>query len=190
VRGIALNYAGSISSETIQAGWYFRNGTSASQLVIHVDDMKHFYSVACSFRLLAAIVVTWGLVGSCYPVRSKGAAIGIFELKGKAGAIRLEISPAGTFTETVLDGSGQVQKLEGSWTWSDGRVGFDGLWIPKAFAPDSFVKADAAAPVGTFRYTEPGHWVVTTEKHWGTVVLPIFPDWDIEFKKVADLDRP
>jgi hypothetical protein len=35
------------------------------------------------------------------------------------------------------------------------------------------------------KYTEPGHWDLSGEKKWGMVFLVVFPDSDIEFKKVS-----
>jgi hypothetical protein len=39
------------------------------------------------------------------------------------------------------------------------------------------------------KYTEPGHWAIQPERHWGTVTLSIFPDADVNFKMTRRYSR-
>jgi hypothetical protein len=77
--------------------------------------------------------------------------------------------------------SGQVDKRTGRWDWGAGRLSFDELSIPKSFAPNYLRPTESS---GSPKYTEPGHWSISPENHWGTVVLPIFPNEDVNFKMV------
>jgi len=61
-------------------------------------------------------------------------------------------------------------------------IDFDSLWIPKEFAPDYILQADSENSDQP-RYTDPGHWVLAPEYHFGSVVLEIFPDADVSFRK-------
>jgi hypothetical protein len=145
-------------------------------------------------RLTAPLVamVTAALCGSltgCYTVRSRASVVGVYELHAGRQKITLELRPNGVFSELIESGPGVVEKRTGKWNWSAGRLGMEDLWIPKAFAPDYILRADSEAGAGQPRYTEPGYWSVSTESHWGTIVLEIFPDGDVSFRKVRDL-RP
>jgi hypothetical protein len=68
-------------------------------------------------------------------------------------------------------------------------VSFDGLWIPKSFAPDYIEQADAQSSSSQPKYTDPGTWAVSAEHHWGTITLAVFPDADIDFKMVSHSSR-
>jgi hypothetical protein len=78
-----------------------------------------------------------------------------------------------------------VGSRSGKWLWSQNGIGFDQLWIPPEFAPGYILQADASAKANKQpQYTEPGSSWGRPEKHWGTVILPIFPDADVNFKMV------
>ncbi len=58
------------------------------------------------------------------------------------------------------------------------------------FAPQYILQADSSASENKRpKYTEPMHWIISPEKHWGTVILPIFPDEDTEFKMVSHASK-
>ncbi len=134
------------------------------------------------FLLLTLILAT--ALDSCVPVRSRSEVVGVYELKGDKQKITLEVSPGGTFVETIVFASRQTEKRAGRWYWAKGHIGFDGLWIPKPFAPDYILRADSEARGNEPRYTEPEHWSLPAESHWGTITLPVFPDPDISFTMV------
>jgi hypothetical protein len=86
--------------------------------------------------------------------------------------------------------SGKIESCPGKWIWSQNGISFDQLWIPPAFAPDYILQADASAPANKQpKYTEPGHWYMRPERHWGTVTIPIFPDADVNFKMIMRYHR-
>jgi hypothetical protein len=128
------------------------------------------------------------LVG-CYTVKSKPEVVGVYELNAGHNRISLDVSQDGGFTETILWASGKAEKRTGKWYWNRGSVSFDGLWIPKAFAPDYIAQADAQAGTNQPKYSEPGTWAVSAERHWGTVKLAVFPDDDTYFKMVSHPSR-
>lgn len=134
------------------------------------------------------VILSCALVG-CYYVTSKPDVIGLYELKVGHDRINLEIAPDDRFTETIQWASGKVEKRTGTWRWNNGSLSFDELWIPKSFAPDYILQADAESGPNQPKYTEPGHWTLSAENHWGTVTLEIFPDADISFRMVAHSSR-
>jgi|ERR1700722_488984 len=141
------------------------------------------------FRLpgtvLLVISATLILATGCSMVKSESDVLGEYELKGGNGRIALKVSPDKSFSETIFWPNGKVDNRSGEWLWAENGISFDQLWIPSEFAPDYILQADASAKANKQpKYTEPGHWSMRAEKHWGTVTLPIFPDADINFKMV------
>ena len=116
-------------------------------------------------------------------VKSESDVLGEYELKSGNGRIALKVSPDKSFSETIFWSNGKVENRSGKWLWAENGISFDQLWIPSEFAPDYILQADASANKQP-KYTEPGHWSMGVEKHWGTVMLPIFPDADVNFKMV------
>ena len=123
------------------------------------------------------------LVTGCTMVRSESDILGEYELAIPKGKIALKVSPDNSFSETIFRPNGKVESRSGKWLWNENGVSFDQLWIPSAFAPDYILQADESAGKQP-KYTEPGHWSGRPERHWGTVILPIFPDADLNFKMV------
>jgi len=122
---------------------------------------------------------------SCRMVKSESDVSGDYELKAGNGKIELKLSPDKTFSETIFWPNGKVESRSGKWLWAEGGVGIDQLWIPPEFAPDYILEADASAKENHQpKYTEPLYTFMRPEKHWGTVILPIFPDADMNFKMV------
>src|ERR1700722_6979519 len=132
----------------------------------------------------AALILSTG----CSMVRSESDVLGEYELKGGNGRIALKVFPDKSFSETIFWPNGKVDSRSGKWLWGEGGIGFDQLWIPREFAPDYILQADASASKQP-KYTEPGYWWGRPEKHWGTVTLPIFPDADMNFKMVRRFRR-
>ena len=129
------------------------------------------------------LITSISLVG-CYSVKSRSDAIGLYELNAAHDKIGLAVSTDGTFVETITWSSGKVDKREGKWNWTTGRIGFDGLWIPESFAPDYIKQADSQPDSHQPKYTAAGYWSMSVEKHWGTTTLAVFPDADISFNMV------
>src|SRR6202035_5071519 len=125
------------------------------------------------FSVVALVALSSPLVG-CYPVRSKSDAIGHYELNVERDGIALDVSTDSTFTETIRWASGKVEKRAGKWIWGKGRIGFEGLWIPKSFAPDYIIQADSEGDGNQPKYIEPGYWSMSLENHWGTITIPVF----------------
>lgn len=129
-------------------------------------------------------------MSGCSIVTSESDVLGEYELSTASGKIVLTVSADKSFAETIYWPSGKVESLSGKWLWSQNGISFDHLWIPPAFAPDDIVQADRSATQnGQPKYTEPGHWYVQPEKHWGTVIVPIFPDDDVSFSMVKRLHQ-
>ncbi len=139
--------------------------------------------------LVASIMFMSASLVGCYTVKSKPEVVGVYELNAGHNRISLDVSQDGGFTETILWASGKAEKRTGKWYWNRGSVSFDGLWIPKAFAPDYIAQADAQAGTNQPKYSEPGTWAVSAERHWGTVKLAVFPDDDTYFKMVSHPSR-
>lgn len=133
---------------------------------------------------LAALLIFSGASIGCGRIRSRAEVIGVYELNADHGRISLEVGRDDRFGETIVFASGLVERRAGQWHWNAGRLSFDGLWIPKSFAPDYILRADAENNTRQPKYTQQGHWVLTAEKHWGKVILPVFPDADISFRMV------
>lgn len=123
------------------------------------------------------------LLSGCSMVKSESDVLGEYELRAAGGKIVLSVSPDKSFSESIHWPSGKVENRSGKWLWAKSGISFDQLWIPSEFAPDYILQADASATANRQpKYTEPGHWSIRAEKHWGTVTLPIFPDADVSFK--------
>jgi hypothetical protein len=147
---------------------------------------KRQLPVAESVLLLILAVLL--LVTGCTLVRSESDVLGEYELKVGNGKIALKVSPDRSFSETIFWPTGRVESRSGQWLWNKNRVSFDQLWIPSVFAPDYILRADESANKQP-KYTVSGHWAIQPEKHWGTVVLPIFPDADVNFKMIRQFHQ-
>jgi hypothetical protein len=134
--------------------------------------------------MIALAILSSALV-ACYPIRSKPDVVGRYELKVGNDRIDLDLASNESFTETIRWASGKVEQRTGKWYWNRSSVSLDGLWIPKSFAPDYIKATDAKDGSNQPKYTEPGNWAVSAERHWGTVTLAVFPDADIYFRMVA-----
>jgi hypothetical protein len=135
--------------------------------------------------ILAALL----LLNGCM-VRSESDVLGKYELKVGTSEIALEILPDKSFSEKIVWKNGNSINRSGKWSWANNGISLDQLWIPSEFAPDYILQADASASTnGQPKYTEPGHWFIGPEKHWGTITLSVFPDADIDFKMVSHAFR-
>lgn len=138
-----------------------------------------------SVKLTLLVVVLLSLNG-CMMVKSESDVLGRYELKVGANTISLKLSSDKSFTEEIAWQGGKVQNHSGKWLWVNEGISFDQLWIPREFAPEYILQADASASENKQpKYTEPGHWFIRPERHWGKVILPVFPDADTEFKMVS-----
>ena len=137
-----------------------------------------------SVVLLLTVAASLFMTG-CTIVKSESDVLGEYELRPETGngKIVLQVSPDKSFTETIYWPTGKIESRSGKWLWKDDGMSFDQLWIPSAFAPDFILETDAEAKANNQpKYTEPGHWAIQPERHWGTVTLSIFPDADVDFK--------
>lgn len=139
---------------------------------------------------LALMVILLGGLLACTVVRSEHEVTGTYELNVDRQRITLEILTNETFVETIHLANGGTERRVGKWRWASERINFDGLWIPESFAPDYIRQADSRSDRGQPRYTDPGNWSVSAESHWGTVVLPVFPDADIDFRMIRHQTQP
>jgi hypothetical protein len=117
-----------------------------------------------------------------WQIGSKNNIIGCYELGDGDQKISLKIDPDGKYFEIVTLRGAVVDRHSGKWRWTASFVDFDSLWIPKEFAPDYILRADAAAARGEPKYTERGHWSLGAESMFGNVVLVVFPDEGVNFK--------
>jgi hypothetical protein len=113
---------------------------------------------------------------------------GVYELRKGTQFIALEIRPDGSFEEKIVYSPQKLEKREGKWFWRADAVNIEALWIPRAFAPDYILSADANSAGGR-KYTEPGNWFLHVEKQFGTITLIVFPDDDINFKMIRRIDQ-
>ncbi len=141
-----------------------------------------FRHPSAALLLISAVLI---LSIGCSMVKSESDVLGEYELKVGNGRIALKVSPDKSFSETIFWPNGKVDNRSGEWLWAENGISFDQLWIPSEFAPDYILQADASAKANKQpKYTEPGHWSMRAEKHWGTVIFPVFPDADVNFKRV------
>ena len=130
------------------------------------------------------VVIGFGL-SACWRVQSKAAVAGSYELVSGSKKIILELKSDDTYEESVMFGGIVTDRRTGTWRWGGKFVDFDSLWIPKQFAPDYILDADASAGPGEPKYTEPGHWSLGAEKHFGRTVLCVFEDVNFTMVKPA-----
>ena len=144
--------------------------------------MRQFQATS-SVRLL--ILAASLFMTGCTMVKSESDVLGEYELRVGKGKIVLKVSPDKSFSEMICWPNGKVESRSGKWLGSQNGIGFDQLWIPREFAPDYILEADASAKENKQpKYTEPGYCWGRPEKHWGTVTWPVFPDADVSFKMV------
>ena len=140
-------------------------------------------------RLMLIFATLLSLTG-CMMVKTESDILGEYELKVGANKIVLKISSDKSFSEEIIWQGGKLQNRSGKWLWANDGISFDQLSIPPEFAPQYILRADASASENKQpKYTEPGHWSIRPERHWGKVILPIFPDEDTEFKMVSHTSR-
>jgi hypothetical protein len=137
--------------------------------------------------LLLTLAASLFMTG-CTIVKSESDVMGEYELRAGDGKIVLQVSPDKSFSETIYWPTGKVERRSGKWLWNKDTINFDQLWIPPAFAPDYILQTDALVE-NQPKYTEPGHWAIQPERHWGTVTLWIFPDADVNFKMTRRYSR-
>jgi hypothetical protein len=141
--------------------------------------------------VLLVVLATFLFTNGCTMVRSESDVLGEYELKVGTGKIELKILPDKSFSERIFWSTGKVENRSGKWVWTENGIGFDQLWIPPEFAPDYILRADAEATANRQpKYTEPGYSWGRPEKHWGTVMIPIFPDADVRFQMIRKFHRP
>ena len=144
--------------------------------------VRQFRVISCAFLLMLMALL---FLSGCSMVKSESDVLGEYELRAERGKIVLNVSPDKTFSETIYWPSEKVESRSGRWLWSQNGISFDQLWIPSEFAPDYILQADASAKANKQpKYTDPGHWSIRPERHWGTITLSIFPDADVNFKMV------
>lgn len=120
-------------------------------------------------------------LSGCYVITSERKVIGTYELATEQGKITLDIRRDHTFTEKITWRDLTQQVRSGKWKWTTG-LDLDSLWIPPQFCPDYIVQSDARSGLEAPRYSSPGHWTIGPEWRLGHVILPIFPDSDVEFR--------
>lgn len=129
-------------------------------------------------------------LNGCMNVKSQSDVVGEYRLGVGANEITLKIFPDRRFSEKIVTQNGKIEDHSGKWSWANDNISFDQLWIPREFAPPYILRADSSAGANNQpKYTEPGHWVVSPEWHWGTVILPVFPDADTNFKMISHGSR-
>ena len=133
---------------------------------------------------MSAVILLAYISVACGTVNSAAEVTGVYELRAGTQKIMLEVRTDGRYSETILFGAGKTETREGVWHWALGGISFEGLWVPESFAPDYIRRADSKAKAGQPRYTEPGHWSIKPERHWGKTLLPVFPDDDLNFEMV------
>jgi hypothetical protein len=132
----------------------------------------------------AVVLLTLTLAAfGCFSIGSETKVVGIYELNAGKAKITLTVRRDHTFVETITAAGIDNERRSGTWRWT-GSLDMESLWIPPAFAPAYILQADARSERGKFKYTQPGHWSLDPEWHFGRVVLPIFPGAGVEFRMV------
>jgi hypothetical protein len=141
------------------------------------------FEAAKRLRLIGVAALAGSFV-ACVSVHSSTEVMGAYVLSDGNQKITLDLRTNGTFSEAILFNPARTEVRQGEWHWKNGWLSLEGLWIPASFAPDYIQQADSKSGSGQPKYSEPGHWAIKPEKHWGKMVLPVFPDGGIEFKMV------
>ena len=77
-------------------------------------------------------------------------------------------------------GNGSSARYEGKWHWTKDRVEFIGLVIPNNLIRKYVGPSDTEKQLSAIE-----SWSFAPENHWGTLVLPVFPDSDVNFRKMS-----
>jgi hypothetical protein len=133
---------------------------------------------------LAIICALFTTLSGC-AVRSETELIGRYRLGSVEQGIVLDIRPDHTFAETITVGGARLPQHTGTWFLAGSSADFDPLWIPKEFAPEYIVQADANAARGEAKFTQPGNWTMSPERYWGRTSLEVFPDEGVSFRMVG-----
>lgn len=131
------------------------------------------------------LVVACVPLAACIPIRSGPEMVGTYRLAVAHQKITLELESAGTFTEIIQYESGKIERRAGRWNWTSDRVDLSDLWIPRSFAPDYILQADAEAKVSQQKLY--GALVLgdPRRKPLGTTILPSFPDAGTNFENIS-----
>jgi len=111
----------------------------------------------------------------CFVISSEQKVIGTYELKVNSTNLTLDIFSNHTFIETVRESGLETKRVSGHWAWT-GALAIDSLYIPRSIVPQELSKLST--------YSESDHSVFWPEWHFGTVILPIFPDENINFRMI------
>jgi hypothetical protein len=131
-------------------------------------------------ELLALVLIV--ILTSCFPNRSRAAIIGKYELKDVSERITVNVTPNERFDETIYPSSGKAVRHQ--WHWHDGIVSFVGLTIPVELI-NKYIGLEDSLGASKRPNGEITTWSLTLENHWGTLVFPVFPDSDMNFRKVS-----
>lgn len=138
---------------------------------------------ASRMRLFLGITATACLLFyGCVPIQSGPKLAGTYVLQAGSQRITLELRLDQTFVETIQYDPAKTERRVGKWDWTANRIGLYDLWIPPSFAPQYILTSDEKSGSSP-KYTQPGYWAIRAENHWGKVILPIFPDSDINFER-------
>ncbi len=77
------------------------------------------------------------------------------------------------------------KRHQGQWQWREGTVIFVGLVIPIDLI-SKYIGPEDSAGGSTLPTIEITTWSLTLENHWGKLLFPVFPDSDINFRRVSD----
>jgi hypothetical protein len=138
-----------------------------------------------AFDVIVLATLALALVG-CNVNPPRSDVVGRYELRGiKSGQITLTLREDGSWIEQIHWTSNRTDARSGQWSLRSGCVALNDLWIPKEFVPADVLKSDEFADPSQPKFTDPGNWVLSPEKWWGVVTMDVFPDEEVEFRKVS-----
>ena len=109
----------------------------------------------------------------CFVISSEQKIVGTYALKANSTEITLDVLPNHTFVETVKEHGSEVKRMSGHWKWTD-ALNIDSLYIPISIVPHELIEHET--------YSESDHWILGPEWHFGSTILPLFPDQNTNFK--------
>lgn len=136
--------------------------------------------------LICFVILIW--ISGCFPIRTLERLPGTYEMVNNGLIMRMKVMQDGTFKQYSSKGEGWIETNSGTWSWSEGRIGFSDLLIPRAFTPTSELELNDSLSPDSVKsgYAIQGYLSVSLEYSFGKLILPMFPDSGVNFVKVSD----
>lgn len=133
-----------------------------------------------SVLMIGFVVLVVNSIG--LPVPFRWLVVGTYEM-GEHDEMVLRLNADGTFAESITFTNGTRAERNGKWRLKDGTLFFDNLWIPPTFPPIAATQGNENKSGGASNSTDPGNFVVSPDYEWGRIVLNVFGDDEVMFRK-------